>query len=616
MFVVTSSSSTPAEPLKNTTPATAEHLRGFSFPLNVYARLLELEDGHVEYMHYGLFERADGSAAEAQRRASALLWQHLPPPCRLLDVGVGLGTTLRRLTDAGYAVTGLTPDQAQVDFIHDRHGESMRVVCSSYEDFTQAEEARGQAGQWDAILFQESAQYIDYLDLLDCANRLLTEQGELIVMDEFFIKRDEHAEGHLHDLENFLRLAERFGFAVTTQLDVSAQAMPTVDWLLDAVARNTPRLIADLGVTEAQLETLNASNRRYQEQYRRGYYGYFLLRLQRQQRPVYLPGRIVGEQREAEMRALFAEVFGHPLSAEHWQWKYGAQRGQGIGIWRQSPESAPRLIAHYGGTSRAISLFGRPARAFQACDLMSASSERGSLTRKGPVFLAGATFLEHELGYAAPHLLGIGFPNKRAYRLPEKLGLYAEVLARIMEVSWPTAICRSWRDAVQELSPTAPEGDGVLDAAWAEMRTSLSELVVGVRDAAYVRQRYWNHPEHGYRLFAVRRRLSQRLLGVVVLRLIDGNAGEPPRCELLDVIGALPQVPALVWHARRLAAVLGAPTLFAWLADNLLPHFPVAEATAVNDLEVLVPGNNWTPGPPTETVKGRWWLTGGDTDFH
>jgi len=35
----------------------------------------------------------------------------------------------------------------------------------------------------------------------------------------------------------------------------------------------------------------------------------------------------------------------------------------------------------------------------------------------------------------------------------------------------------------------------------------------------------------------------------------------------------------------------------------------------VRDLDVFVPANAWTAGPPIEKLIGRWWLTGGDTDF-
>lgn len=589
----------------------------FTFPLNVYASILEKEEGRVDFLHYGLFGTPEDSALQAQRNASRLLFDHLPqPPCRILEVGIGLAVTMTELVQYGYEVTGITPDAAQIAFARDRHGGALAAMeCIRYEDFN------AEPGSWQAILFQESAQYIDDIDIFDRADRLLCDGGEIIVMDEFLMRRDRPGRERLHSLDYFLRLAERAGFSIVTQIDLSAQAAPTLDWLLNGVARHAGALKAELGVSEAQLDALDASNRDYRAKYAAGHYGYFLIRLRRKERPRWRMGRISGE-RSAEMRALFAEVFGHEMSAAHWQWKYGGGRGLGIGVWSeqedvQSGGRARRLVAHYGGTSREIMYFGQRASAFQACDLMVSSSERGTLTRKGPAFLVVSTYLEHELGYGAPHILGIGFPNERAYRVPERLGLYAGSLARIQEVAWPARQSRpSLSITLREQSPDDPACDAHINACWEAMRASLGEYIVGLRDADYIRHRYLKHPDKSYRLFILKRRFGGEPLGLLVLRLTENEAAGERRCELLDVVTALPRVPLLVNHARRIAAQWGCTSLFAWLADNMLPCFSLAENAVVHDLGVLVPGNNWTDGPPMASVAGRWWLTGGDTDFH
>ena len=89
--------------------------REFQYPLNVFMHILTLEEGEVRDLHYGLFERGDESLVEAQERSTALLLTQLPPPpARILDAGVGVGTTLARLVQLGYRAQGLTPDQARV----------------------------------------------------------------------------------------------------------------------------------------------------------------------------------------------------------------------------------------------------------------------------------------------------------------------------------------------------------------------------------------------------------------------------------------------------------------------------------------------------------------------
>ncbi len=585
----------------------------FAFPLNVYARLLELEDGQADYLHYGLFANAGMSASAAQQNASDLLWQHLPPPCKLLDVGLGLGTTLRRLIDTGYDAIGITPDTTQIAFAQSRHGVGLPALPFRFEDFDQ------DAGQWRAILFQESGQYIDDIDLFARASHLLDATGEIVVMDEFLLRRDDEAPGNFHFLEHFLRLAERFGFETVTRLDLSRQAAPTVDWLLAGTRRHAATLRDELGVNTAQLDALDASNAAYKTRYADGRYGYFLLRFRRASRPRWLPGRL-GDAQQAEMRTLFGTVFGHEMSAAHWQWKYGDGRGLGIGVWQRShgagaTGTAPALVAHYGGVTREIVCFGQPARALQCVDVMVAKTGRGSLSRQGPVFLSAATCLEHDIGYGTRHLLGFGFPNERAYRLPEHLGLYA-LVGRMVEINWqPLAARPAMRLAVRKLNPADRDADAKMNACWTAMQTSLPEAIVGVRNAPYLRHRYFAHPDNTYQIYIVQRRFGGAPLGLLVLREINDPASGERRCELLDVIGAVQAMPVLIHHARRIAAGLNCSGLFAWVSDNILPRLALTADAEVIDLKICVPGNQWTPGPSIDKQKGKWWLTGGDTDF-
>lgn len=611
------------------TPGIGSSSHDFSFPLNVYARLLELEEGRADYLHYGLFDDPKESAGAAQRCATELLWQHLPPPCKLLDVGLGLGTTLQRLRAMGYASVGITPDTMQIAFARHRHGADLPALPFRFEAFDQ------DAGCWQAILFQESGQYIDSIDLFERAAHLLTPEGELIVMDEFRFADQtgdgDHRAERLHDLQYFLRLAQRFGFECQTQLDLSARAAPTVDWLLDRCQHHTDILKRELGVSDDQLAALQDSNRRYRENYARRYYGYFLLRLRRVSHPRWQPGRMT-DARQGEMRRLFAAVFGHEMSAAHWQWKYGDGRGLGIGIWQTMADEGghlaePPLVAHYGGLVRNILYFGQPALALQCGDVMVAPGGRGTLSRQGPAFLSAATCLEHEIGYGTRHLVGFGFPNERAYRLPERLGLYAE-LGRMVELVWPALLARpALRLRVRRLNLSNPldtDADARMNACWEAMRSGLGDAIVGVRDARYLRHRYCAHPDKSYQLHLVQHRFGGAPLGLLVLRVVDdvgdtdnaGNEGKGRRCELLDIIGAIDRMPILIHHARRIAAGLGCATLFAWVTENMLPRLAIPADTQVHDLGIRIPGNAWTPGPAIDAQRGLWWLTGGDTDFH
>jgi Cyclopropane fatty acid synthase and related methyltransferases len=241
--------------------------RDFTYPLNVFMHILTHEEGEVAYLHYGLFERPDEPLLAAQERSTELLVSRLPPPpARLLEVGVGLGTTLSRLMKRGYDVTGITPDASQIEMVRARHPHAA-VRCIRFEDFPPA-------APFDAVFFQESSQYID-------ANALFAKARELtshvVVLDEFAM-RDQ---GTLHRYDAFLDAARANDFALVEDLDVSQKAPPTMDYFMTRIPKYRQRLIEDLGLDSQHVDDLLASGRAYIDLYRRGAYAYHLLQFRR-----------------------------------------------------------------------------------------------------------------------------------------------------------------------------------------------------------------------------------------------------------------------------------------------------------------------------------------------
>ena len=247
--------------------------RDFPFPLNVLLTVLEREEGsaNVVAMHYGLFEAPGESIAAAQERSTALLLSRLPPPpARLLEVGIGLGTTLVRLAAMGYAVEGLTPDPAQAAAARSRFGESIGVHVAPLEMFETE-------SRYDAVFFQESSQYIESGALFRQVRALAAPGARVVVLDEFALGPVDKPDA-LHRLDQFLEAARREGFRLEEELDVSRQAMPTIDWFLERIPRHRRAIEESLGVTGEQLDGLLASGRDYRALYESGAYGYRLLR--------------------------------------------------------------------------------------------------------------------------------------------------------------------------------------------------------------------------------------------------------------------------------------------------------------------------------------------------
>ena len=245
--------------------------RDFPFPLNVLLSVLEREEGSVASMHYGLFERPDESIATAQERSTKLLISRLPPPpARLLEVGIGLGTTLARLTETGYAAEGITPDPAQAAAATARCGGRIRVHTAPLEHFETT-------SRYDVVLFQESSQYIDSEALFRKVRALAAPGARVVVLDEFALEPVDKP-GALHRLDRFLAAAGNEGFMLEENLDVTRQAAPTIDYFLERIPRHRASIERDLGLEPAQLDGLLASGSGYREMYRSGVYGYRLLR--------------------------------------------------------------------------------------------------------------------------------------------------------------------------------------------------------------------------------------------------------------------------------------------------------------------------------------------------
>jgi cyclopropane fatty-acyl-phospholipid synthase-like methyltransferase len=238
----------------------------FYYPLNVFMHILTHEEGAATYLHYGFFANADEPIAKAQERSTdALIARLPPPPARLLDAGTGLGTTLRKLQALGYRVTGITPDAKQVAAI----GDDVDVRCIAFEEMPQDE-------PFDAIVFQESSQYIDSEALFAKAAKLT---HHVLVLDEFTLRHEEGAS--LHALDRFLAAARANGFELTEDLDVSAEAAPTIDYFSERFPRHRDALKAELGTTDAQIDSLIENGVRYRDFYARGIYGYRVMQFRR-----------------------------------------------------------------------------------------------------------------------------------------------------------------------------------------------------------------------------------------------------------------------------------------------------------------------------------------------
>jgi hypothetical protein len=544
-----------------------------------------------------MFKNDTTDLQTAQQFLINLLTTRLPsPPSRILEVDVGFGTVFSSLKECGYDIHGITPDAQRTADLQKCLDARFSISCHRLEDF------EAPSASFDALLFHESAQYTEPLVIFNKASDLLKSSGDLLIIDEFALKYDKTEISKLHLLDDMILLAERFGFELIERTDLSSLTVPTLDYLLRISTIHRQNLIADLALNSEQLTQLDILNQNHQKKYVSGHYGYAMLHFRKKRSPKWRLG-ILEKKQVPDMLNLFKKTFSHDMSVATWEWKYDLNSGREIGIWRDN-----RLIAHYGGLSRKISFFGQPQNAVQIGDVMVDTNERGTLTKKGPFFLMAATFLEHYIGYGKVYLIGFGFPNERAMKVAERLGLYAEV-GRMVEFSWNTqSHLPHLGTRLRLIQHETSFAVNAVNECWQRMAADTQTAIIGVRDWQYVRYRYLNHPSQHYRVILVKNRFGNQARGVLVLR------HDTHGCELIDIVAPLHEIPLLILHARRLAGINGDNRMFCRITENFAAYF-AATGGRRQALDIRIPASTWGAVPSVDSLRDQWWLMSGDTDF-
>ena len=307
---------------------------------------------------------------------------------------------------------------------------------------------------------------------------------------------------------------------------------------------------------------------------------------------------LASERDWPQVGELFEAIYHQPLDRELWAWKYAEGRGNAVLAFK-----GDQLVAHYGGMYRDILLAGKPEWAMQVGDVMVHPAQRAVWTRQGAFFLTCSTWAEMYGPF------DFGFPSGRHMRLAEKLGIYVQA-GKVLESRWTPAERPGPRIAtrLQAVDAQAAAIGAEIDTLWTAMAAELADAAVCVRDWRWLQRRYLQHPSFRYEVVAVRARWTGRLIGVLVIRL------HPDECELLDLVGRLADIPALIDQARRICALRGRRSLYLWISDTRARHFQVHGATQ-REIDLEIPTDGWTGSPRAGELVDRWWLTAGDSDY-
>jgi len=586
-------------------------LQQLLYPLNIYATGMLRDQGRISYLSYGWVGGELSQAVTPLEAQQALADQILalvnkPAGSRVLDIGCGTGQLMLALSGSGFEVHGIDNNAQAVALARDTVRSSGLSANVIHDDFSRAWQSM-EAGGFDVVILQNSFRYFPSSLIFSAALHLLAPGGRLIISEEFDVEHAEHRkQRELPALDYTLAEAERNGLQLSRRMDLSAGVIGFMQDFSARLERQAAGMIADHLMSESTWQQVQQGIEHDLTEMQQGNRSHQLLQLDMSsydpdrvtERPLIIPAEL---KSSTDYAALFEACFDSPFSADLWQWKYGEGRGASVAALKEG-----RLVAHYGGIVRAIVYFGTPESAVQIGDVMVLPKERGFFSRSGLFFRTATAMLEQHAGYAARHLLGFGFPNIKAMHVALRLKLYQKTDDLVSLTLKPEIA----REATESALPVQAKDwstieDNCINHVWERMKSSLTDGIVGVRDADYVRFRYQQRPGQDYQLLVVDE--EGKTPGLVVYR----RHGEQEM--VMDVIAAADDVQAVLQAAMRYVERQGRE-MFCWITRGQLQRLGT-ENFLVADTAIQIPCNAWSRGPDVESLQGAWWLTAGDTDF-
>lgn len=267
--------------------------------------------------------------------------------------------------------------------------------------------------------------------------------------------------------------------------------------------------------------------------------------------------RLLDPQRDIPgMCALFTEVFGQPMTQDRWRWKYmQAPRSSYYHAVAEHVETG-RLVGHMG----VIILEGvrgtQPVRMAHATDLMISPMARAGLGLDGAYrhimhTIRAAAFDPAISPEGAAPLFIYGFPGRRPATLAMRLHIQRKLQVCQQYLVTPQqsgALQRWWSTRnpwrlQAHAQPAQPQAwsDDLINPVWQKMARELAHMAQvqpetvrphTIKDAAYLRWRYLQHPQQQAALAAGEPPLYTLWLlrrgnGAAQGWLVTRSAGEP-----------------------------------------------------------------------------------------
>ncbi len=179
-------------------------------------------------LHWGYFENPDiapetisiQQVEDAQiKYAELIIDQVINKNDVILDVGCGMGGLSKLLTEKGYAVEALTPNDNQKNYIKIKQP-NLTVHHCIFEDLKTTK-------KYGTIINSESLQYIALDKAFENVNKLILPGGRWIITD-YFRTKEHGINKSSHTMEKFQDSIKQYGWKIVHQQDITPNVMPTI----------------------------------------------------------------------------------------------------------------------------------------------------------------------------------------------------------------------------------------------------------------------------------------------------------------------------------------------------------------------------------------------------
>lgn len=259
---------------------------------------------------------------------------------------------------------------------------------------------------------------------------------------------------------------------------------------------------------------------------------------------------------------LWKDAFGQEMEPAVWRWKYlDGPFGHRIVL---CLDQDGRVVSAYPGVPYPFNCQGRIIRATHLMDSMSHPKYRGAISGRKGLFVQTAEHYYELYGGDSESAFMYGFPGHRHHLLGKHLLGYASLPAPVLyfQAKKPRfSLLNQFSARVARWEPGQPLE--VFDTLFRELAPNYP--LIAVRDAAFIRWRFLDHPTKCYHIWLASSR-DGRYRGYVVTTRAEGGV-----VRIVDAL--LPDEPRLIrgfLHRLRHALRSEALSLEAWLPGQ---HF-------------------------------------------